>query len=108
GMDWVRSLRVGCGMVSRGEVGLIVTAMCASSGIFGRSEVAVMVAVVLLTTLITPIALRAAFNIKSPQDIQEDGDLTLEADLLEVKSAAAAAGSASSDDLSQGKTYRSA
>ena len=34
GMDWVRSLRVGCGMVSRGEVGLIVTAMGASSGIF--------------------------------------------------------------------------
>ncbi len=74
GMDWVRSLRVGCGMVSRGEVGLIVTAMGASTGIFGRSEVAVMVAVVLLTTLITPLALRAAFNIKSDQDEDEDDD----------------------------------
>lgn len=36
GMDWVRSLRVDLGMMSRGEVGLIVTAMGASSGIFGR------------------------------------------------------------------------
>ncbi len=74
GMDWVRSLRVGCGMISRGEVGLIVTAMGASSGIFSRTEVAVMVAVVLLTTLITPLALRAAFNIKSDEDEGEDED----------------------------------
>src|SRR5712671_7440974 len=42
GMDWVRSLRVGCGMISRGEVGLIVTAMGASTGIFGRPEIALM------------------------------------------------------------------
>ncbi len=71
GMDWVRSLRIGCGMMSRGEVGLIVTAMGASTGIFGRPEVAVMVAVVILTTLLTPIALRGAFNLKSRQDIEE-------------------------------------
>src|SRR6266700_2905548 len=71
GMDWVRSLRIGCGMVSRGEVGLIVTAMGASTGIFGRSEVAVMVAVVLLTTLLTPLVLRGAFNLSSQQDIEE-------------------------------------
>jgi Kef-type K+ transport system membrane component KefB len=72
GMDWVRSMRIGCGMISRGEVGLIVTAMGASSGIFGHSEVAVMVAVVLLTTLITPLALRATFNVKSKDDEQEE------------------------------------
>ena len=71
GMDWVRSLRIGCGMISRGEVGLIVTVMGASTGIFGRSEVAVMVAVVLLTTLMTPIALRGAYHLKSRQDIEE-------------------------------------
>jgi Kef-type K+ transport system membrane component KefB len=71
GMDWVRSLRVGCGMISRGEVGLIVTAMGASTGIFGRSEVAVMVAVVLLTTILTPLVLRGAFHLASPQDVAE-------------------------------------
>jgi Kef-type K+ transport system membrane component KefB len=71
GMGWVPSLRVGCGMISRGEVGLIVTAMGATTGIFGRSEVAVMVAVVLLTTLITPLALRSAFNLKTDEDRQD-------------------------------------
>ena len=71
GMDWARSARVGCGMISRGEVGLIVTAMGASTGIFDRPEVAVMVAVVLLTTLLTPVALRGAFRLKSVQDVVE-------------------------------------
>ncbi|MGH9512964.1 MAG: cation:proton antiporter [Terriglobales bacterium] len=74
GMDWVRSLRIGCGMISRGEVGLIVTAMGASTGIFGTSEVALMVAVVLLTTLLTPLALRGAYQLKSDQDIEEGTD----------------------------------
>ena len=58
-------------MISRGEVGLIVTAMGASTGIFDRPEVAVMVAVVLLTTLLTPVALRGAFRLKSVQDVVE-------------------------------------
>jgi Kef-type K+ transport system membrane component KefB len=71
GMDWVRSLRVGCGMISRGEVGLIVTAMGASTAIFGPPEVALMVAVVLLTTVLTPLALRGAFQLKSRQDVEE-------------------------------------
>ena len=71
-MGWISSLRVGCGMISRGEVGLIVTAMGASSGIFGRSEVAVMVAVVLLTTVLTPVALRAAFHVKTQEEIEEE------------------------------------
>ena len=74
GMDWVRSLRIGCGMISRGEVGLIVTAMGASTGIFGKSEVAVMVAVVLLTTLLTPLALRGTYQLRSRQDTAEGLD----------------------------------
>ncbi len=71
GMSWVRSVRVGCGMISRGEVGLIVTAMGANTGIFGRSDVAVMVAVVLLTTLVTPLLLRGAFQLKDEDDFED-------------------------------------
>ncbi|HEX4002034.1 MAG TPA: cation:proton antiporter [Candidatus Acidoferrales bacterium] len=71
GMDKVRSFRVGCGMISRGEVGLIVTAMAAATGIFSEAEIAVMVAVVLLTTLVTPLALRGAFQLRSQQDFEE-------------------------------------
>jgi Na+:H+ antiporter len=81
GMDWVRSVRIGCGMISRGEVGLIIAAIAATSGIFERFEVAVMVAVVLLTTLITPLALRMAFNVKSPQDMEEEGGVILESEV---------------------------
>lgn len=51
--------RVGCGMISRGEVDLIVTAMGACSGIFHEPEDAVMVTVVLLTTLLTPFIMGA-------------------------------------------------
>src|SRR6266849_4171113 len=68
GMSLVASFRIGCGMISRGEVGLIVTAMGASTGIFKKPEVAVMVAIVLLTTLITPLALRGAFQLKADDD----------------------------------------
>jgi len=74
GMGGVRSLRIGCGMISRGEVGLIVTAMGASTGIFREPEVAVMVTVVLLTTLITPLIMRGAFMIKSPFDEDEHAE----------------------------------
>ena len=71
GMGTVRSFRVGCGMMSRGEVGLIVTAMGASYGIFRQPEVAVMVTVVLVTTLLTPLALRGAFNLKCAEDDED-------------------------------------
>ncbi len=71
GMGTVPSFRVGCGMISRGEVGLIVTAMGASTGIFKEPEVAVMVTVVLLTTLLTPLIMRGAFMISCPQDLEE-------------------------------------
>ena len=70
GMGPVRSFRVGCGMISRGEVGLIVTAMGASSGIFKEPEVAVMVTVVLLTTLFTPLVMRWAFSIHCADDTE--------------------------------------
>ena len=72
GMGWVRSLRIGCGMVSRGEVGLIVAAMGVTAKVFNESDVAVMVTVVLLTTLITPLALRGAFQLKAAGD--DEGD----------------------------------
>jgi Kef-type K+ transport system membrane component KefB len=71
GMGPVRSFRIGCGMISRGEVGLIVTAMGATSGIFGEPEVAVMVTVVLLTTLLTPLIMRGAFMIHCPEDANQ-------------------------------------
>jgi Na+:H+ antiporter len=74
GLGPVPSLRIGCGMISRGEVGLIVTSMAAVTGIFKDYEIAVMVAVVLLTTLVTPLLMRGAFAIQCPQDVPDDDD----------------------------------
>ena len=71
GMGTVPSFRVGCGMVSRGEVGLIIAAMAAKSNVFTQSQVALVVAVVVLTTLITPLALRGAFQLKCPEDNED-------------------------------------
>ena len=72
GMGPAPSFRIGCGMISRGEVGLIVTSMAASTGIFQQPEIAVMVTVVLLTTLFTPLIMRGAFMIKCPQDAEDE------------------------------------
>jgi len=71
GMGSVRSLRIGCGMISRGEVGLIIAAMAVRAKVFSQSEVAMIVTVVLLTTLVTPLALRGAFHLKCPEDNQD-------------------------------------
>jgi Kef-type K+ transport system membrane component KefB len=71
GMGWVRSLRIGCGMISRGEVGLIIAAIAAKSGIFLPSEVALIVGVVLVTTLLTPFALRGAFRLHCADDDED-------------------------------------
>ncbi|HLF01111.1 MAG TPA: cation:proton antiporter [Anaerolineales bacterium] len=64
GMMWAESLRVGIGMISRGEVGLIVAGVGVTSGFVSANVFAVTVAMVLFTTLITPALLRLAFREK--------------------------------------------
>ncbi len=55
------ALRVGLGMVSRGEVGLIVAAVGVNEGIIEPNLFAVVTIIVLVTTLVTPLFLRQAF-----------------------------------------------
>ncbi|MFW5942825.1 MAG: cation:proton antiporter [Chloroflexota bacterium] len=55
------SLQLGIGMVSRGEVGLIVAALALSQGLFTEQSFSVAVFMVIIATLITPPLLRAAF-----------------------------------------------
>ena len=61
GFGNMQSLRVGIGMVSRGEVGLIVAGVGISRGIIGQDIFSVMVIMVLVTTMITPLLLRYVF-----------------------------------------------
>ena len=61
GFNSMESLRVGIGMVSRGEVGLIIAGVGLSRGIIGQEIFSVMVIMVLATTMATPIMLRYVF-----------------------------------------------
>jgi len=55
------ALRLGVGMASRGEVGLIIASVGLNTGLIGETIFASMVIMVLVTTLVTPILLRMLY-----------------------------------------------
>jgi Kef-type K+ transport system membrane component KefB len=61
------ALRVGIGMISRGEVGLIIAAIGVQTGLLAERGFAVMVIMVLATTVITPVLLRMVFPRERPE-----------------------------------------
>ena len=61
GMTPIQALRVGVGMVSRGEVGLIIANVGLSAAIIDQTIMSEVVIMVLVTTLVTPPLLRAVF-----------------------------------------------
>ena len=61
GFNMKESTRVGIGMISRGEVGLIVASYGLTHAIIKRDIFSAMVLMVLVTTLITPVLLRFVF-----------------------------------------------
>ncbi|MGH9754097.1 MAG: cation:proton antiporter, partial [Blastocatellia bacterium] len=61
GFDSRESLRVGVGMISRGEVGLIVAGVGLASGVINQEIFSIMVIMVLVTTMVTPLLLRLVF-----------------------------------------------
>jgi Kef-type K+ transport system membrane component KefB len=61
GLNNAESLRVGTGMISRGEVGLIVAGIGVREGIISQEVFTVVVVLILLTTLVTPLLLRYVF-----------------------------------------------
>jgi Kef-type K+ transport system membrane component KefB len=65
-----RSMRVGIGMVSRGEVGLIVAGVGVSSGALTNDIYTAIIIMVAATTIITPIWLKIAYGKESPQPAQ--------------------------------------
>ncbi|HEY1011226.1 MAG TPA: cation:proton antiporter [Herpetosiphonaceae bacterium] len=73
GLSGRESLQVGAGMVSRGEVGLIIAGMGVQQGVIGADVFSVMVVVVLVTTLATPVLLRLSFR-SLPQAQQRQGE----------------------------------
>ena len=72
GFTNLESFQLGVGMMSRGEVGLIVAALGISEGLINPGVFSAVVGVVIVTTLLTPPALRALFtsgasNVAAPQ-----------------------------------------
>jgi len=61
GFTTAEASRVGVGMISRGEVGLIVAQVGLASLIITRGQYAVLVIMVLVSTVITPVLLRLTF-----------------------------------------------
>ena len=61
GFDTRESVRVGVGMISRGEVGLIIAGYGLAEGLIGREVFSASVLVVLATTMATPPLLRMVF-----------------------------------------------
>ncbi len=66
GFTWRESLQMGIGMVSRGEVGLIVAKVGLDQGLLNNNIFSAIVGMVLVTTLVTPPMLRASFSKSQP------------------------------------------
>lgn len=64
GFSTLESLQLGAGMVSRGEVGLIVATIGLNNGFVDPEEVSAAIGMVLITTLVTPPLLRWLFKKK--------------------------------------------
>ena len=61
GLNKNEALQLGVGMMSRGEVGLIVASVGVSQGLISEDAMAAIVGVVIITTLLTPPMLRWLF-----------------------------------------------
>jgi len=61
GFSWQRSLGIGCGMVPRGEVALVISKLSLDMAVLHHNEHSTTVLMVLCTTLVTPFLLKGVF-----------------------------------------------
>ncbi|MCP5097736.1 MAG: cation:proton antiporter, partial [Chloroflexi bacterium] len=71
GFSLKESFQLGVGMVSRGEVGLIVAAFALAEGFLSSKNFAIVVFMVIVATLVTPPMLRASFNTRQPEAVEK-------------------------------------
>lgn len=65
-----KGLKVGYGMISRGEVGLIVAGVAISAGAISQNIYSAILGMIIITTILAPLLLRKAYD-KEPSD-EED------------------------------------
>ncbi|MDE6531109.1 MAG: cation:proton antiporter [Lachnospiraceae bacterium] len=68
--------RIGVGMVSRGEVALIVASKGTALGLLGSAFVGPVVIMVVITTIITPILLKVVYRSGAVAAVEADEDIT--------------------------------
>ena len=68
--------RIGVGMISRGEVALIVASKGAAVGLMGTAFMGPIVVVVIITTIITPILLKIVFKNNPISTVSEHESIT--------------------------------
>ncbi len=66
--------RVGYGMISRGEVGLIVAGVAISAGAITQSTYAVILGMIMVTTFIAPLLLRKSFENVELEEVETKED----------------------------------
>lgn len=64
-----QAVRIGVGMISRGEVALIVASKGESMGLLNPDYLGPVILVVVITTIITPIILKPVFKVGPPQPL---------------------------------------
>jgi Kef-type K+ transport system membrane component KefB len=73
--SWIESLQLGVGMVSRGEVGLIVASVGLRQNLLSAELFSAIIGMVLITTLVTPPLLHASFakrtNLTTPVELTD-------------------------------------
>jgi Kef-type K+ transport system membrane component KefB len=89
GFTTAESVRVGAGMISRGEVGLIVAGYGLANGLIGLDVFSAAVIMVLATTMVTPPLLRLTFPRRpsiTPPPVEETiGSEPQETDLVDAR-----------------------
>jgi Kef-type K+ transport system membrane component KefB len=60
--DRGKGMRVGYGMISRGEVGLIVAGVAISAGAISQSIYSAILGMIMITTILTPILLKKSYS----------------------------------------------
>lgn len=67
GLNRREALQLGIGMMSRGEVGLIVASVGIANGLINQAAFSAVVGVIIITTLLTPPLLRLSFLPQKPK-----------------------------------------
>ena len=71
--DKGKSLKVGVGMISRGEVGLVVAGVAISSGVISQSIYSAIIGMIMVTTILAPVWLKKSYDKEGPSEESKDG-----------------------------------